>query len=331
MIFDTRKYVFLFLRKHSDTFITSMSEIFFFRYICSRMKENSSLVKWIILVVLSITWGSSFILMKWALPYYSSLEIGSLRILFAALALSPLLFRSLRVIRKHHWKYLVLFGLIGNTLPAILFATAQQYISSSYAGVLNSTTPFFTLLVGLVLYKQTTRWWNVSGIIIGFIGTILIINSTQDIDMSTNFTYTSLILLATLFYAFNVNMLKYNLSDLKSGQITSVGFALMFIPLLLFLFLATDFTQTIQQPESRSALLYPVILGVLGSGGAVLLFNQLIKMSSPLFASSVTYLIPVVALILGVLDGENFPLINLVWITLVLTGVFLVNRKPKQV
>lgn len=295
------------------------------------MKSDSIFTKWLILIVLSITWGSSFILMKWALPFYSAIEVGSLRMLFAAIALTPLLWKSLKSIKKHHWKYLLLFGLLGNALPAIMFAKAQEHLTSSMAGVLNSTVPFFTLIVGLILYNQKTKWWNVLGIAIGFVGTLLIIlsNNPEGMEFSSNFKYALLILLATLFYAINVNMLKFNLSDLKSTEITSVGFAMMFLPLLGYMLWKTDFSIHIQDPETLSAIVYPIVLGVVGSAGAVLLFNQLIKMSSPLFASSVTYLIPLVALLWGILDGEHFPLINILWVALVLVGVFLVNKKEK--
>jgi drug/metabolite transporter (DMT)-like permease len=295
------------------------------------MKSDNTFAKWGILILLSITWGSSFILMELALPHFSALEVGSLRMLFAGIALSPFLIKSLKVIQRHHWKYLILFGLLGNTLPAILFATAQQHITSSMAGILNSTVPFFTLIVGLTFYKQTTKWWNVLGIIIGFIGTLLIIkfNNPEGMQLSSSIKYTSLVILATFFYAINVNMLKFNLPDLKSKEITSVGFALMFIPLVLFMLWQTDFYTNIQDAETQKALIYPIVLGVVGSGGAVLIFNQLIKISSPLFASSVTYLIPIVALILGILYGESFPLINLPWVAMVLVGVYLVNKKEK--
>lgn len=294
------------------------------------MKLEADKLKWIFLIALSIIWGSSFILIKYSLKEFSSLEVGALRIIFAAIALSPFLFKSLKNIKRKHWALLFLFGFIGNTLPAFLFAQAQTHVSSSIAGVLNSTTPLFTLIVGIVLYKTRPKWWQILGLLIGFFGTSQIILQGQDASWLQNLKYSLLILLATSFYAFNINMLKYNLPDLKSKEISSVGFALMFVPILTFLLIYTDFVQNIQRPEALKTLIFPAILGIVGSGIALLLFNELIKLSSTIFSSSVTYLIPLVAFAFGIIDGETFKLINIVWIVLILLGIYLTNYKKRN-
>lgn len=278
-------------------------------------------------MLLAGIWGSSFILMKKSLVEFSPLELGALRVLFAAITLLPFLIKSLKQIKPYQWKYLIVFGLVGNTLPAFLFSKAQTHLSSSIAGVLNSTTPLFTLIVGIIIFKSRPKWWQILGILIGFFGTSQIILQGQDAYWLENLKYSVLILLATLFYAININMLKYKLESLKSREIASVGFALMFIPVLLFLILSTDFIENIQRAQAIKTLIYPAILGVVGSGAAILIFNQLIKISTTLFSSSVTYLIPIVAFIIGIIDGEDFYIYNLIWIALILIGIFMSSKK----
>ena len=287
----------------------------------------SKYIHWILLFSLVIIWGSSFILMKRSLEYFSPFELGALRIAFAGLALLPFVFKRMKGIAPKTWLQLIIVGLIGNTIPAFLFAYAQTGIPSSQAGILNSTTPLFALLVGLIFYKIKISWYNVLGVFIGLFGAVLIIYGQSDGNLQFNFFYSSLVLIASVLYAFNLNLIKQHLSNVESFTIAVISYFVLLGPVLIYLFVGTDFIHTIQEPGNLQGLIYPAILGVLGSALAISLFNILIKLKSVLFAASVTYMIPIVALFFGIFDGESFPPINFLWVAAILGGVLLVNKK----
>lgn len=288
---------------------------------------TSKYLHWILLFSLSIIWGSSFILMKRSLEYFSPFELGALRIAFAGLALLPFVAMRIKGIAPKTWLQLILVGLIGNTIPAFLFAYAQTEIPSSQAAILNSTTPLFAMLVGLVFYKIKIKWWNVLGIFIGLFGASLIIYGQSDGNLQFNFFYSSLVLIASVLYAFNLNLIKHHLANVESFTIAIISYFVLLGPVLIYLFFGTDFVQTIQKPGNLQGLIYPAVLGIVGSAVAISLFNILIKIKGVLFAASVTYMIPIVALFFGIFDGEHFPPINFLWVAAILGGVLLVNKK----
>ena len=287
-------------------------------------------IKWILLICLVLIWGSSFILMKRTLDFYSNNALGALRISFAGIVLLPFAFSRLKQLNKKQWFYLVIVGLIGNTFPAFLFAKAQTVIDSSLAGILNSTTPLFTLLVGISLYKLKAHWLNYVGILFGFAGAILIILAKNGGQIDFNIQYSFYVILASIFYAFNLNVIKYNLSDTDPYTIAIISYSIVVGPILVYLFTGTDFIQSLQYPGAVKALIYPALLGIFGSAIAIIIFNNLIKISGVLFAASVTYIIPIVASLIGFADGEIFKPIYLVWISLILIGVYFVNVNPKS-
>ena len=287
----------------------------------------SKYLHWILLFSLVIIWGSSFILMKRSLEYFPPFELGALRIAFAGFTLLPFVFKRIKGIKPKIWLKLIIVGLIGNTIPAFLFAYAQTGIPSSQAGILNSTTPLFAMLVGLIFYKIRISWWNILGVFIGLIGAVLIIYGQSDGHLQFNFFYSSLVLIASVLYAFNLNLIKQHLANVDAFTIAVISYFVLLGPVLIFLFWGTDFIQTIQNPVNLKGLIYPAVLGVVGSAMAISLFNILIKLKSVLFAASVTYMIPIVALFFGILDGERFAPINFLWVAAILGGVLLVNKK----
>ncbi|MCK5776369.1 MAG: DMT family transporter, partial [Bacteroidales bacterium] len=208
----------------------------------------SKYLHWILLFSLAIIWGSSFILMKRSLEYFSPFELGALRIVFAGLTLLPFVFKRIKGIAPKTWLKLIIVGLIGNTIPAFLFAYAQTGIPSSQAGILNSTTPLFAMLVGLVLYKIKISWWNILGVFIGLFGAVLIIYGQSDGNLQFNFFYSSLVLIASVLYAFNLNLIKQHLSNVDAFTIAVISYFVLLGPVLIFLFWGTDFIQTIQNP-----------------------------------------------------------------------------------
>ncbi len=284
---------------------------------------------WIILILLAIIWGSSFILMKKGLVVFDSFQVAAARIFFAGSFIFPFVFRRMWKVPKRYWKYLILVGLLGNCIPAFLFTAAQVHISSSLAGILNALTPMFTLLVALILFKTPISSWKWWGVIIGLIGTVflLLINPKGEIDFSNSFGL--LIVIATICYALSVNIIRNYLSEIDSVTITGVALFPVGIGCAIYLF-STNFLELIDGSREAYISLGSVItLGVLGTAISVVFFNKLIKVSGVVFASSVTYLIPIVAVIWGVFDGESFMIDTLIGLIFILAGVYMVNRKKK--
>lgn len=289
---------------------------------------NTKFINWIILVALALTWGSSFILMKRGMEVYSSDQVAALRIFIAFLFLSPLLFKHIKRDHLQYWAAFLGMGLLGNFIPAFLFTKAETGISSSLAGMLNSLTPLFTLLFGVFLFKIKTRWINVAGILLGFTGAIGLLMIGKNEDIGTNFLFGFYVVLATVFYALSVNIIKKHLGEINS--VTATVWAMMLIgPLAgIYLFSSTDFVQRFTtHPHALPSLGYISILAIFGTALSVIIFNVLIRNTTALFASSVTYLIPIVAMAWGVLDGEHIVMWHFAWIGLILLGVYLVNKK----
>jgi drug/metabolite transporter (DMT)-like permease len=266
--------------------------------------------------------------MKRGMDVYSSDEVAALRIFIAFLFLSPLIFRHVKMPLLKHWKGFIGMGVLGNFIPAFLFTKAETGISSSLTGMLNSLTPLFTLLLGVLLFKTKTRLINAIGIMIGFVGAIGLLTVGKSEDMDNNMLFGLYVVLATVCYALSVNIIKKSLGEVNS--VTATVWAMLFIgPMAgLYLFAFTDFTSKLNtHPLAYASLGYVCILAIFGTALSVIVFNVLIRNTNALFASSVTYLIPVVAMGWGVFDGEDVRLYHFLWIGLILLGVYLVNKK----
>ena len=288
--------------------------------------KNHKYLPYFILGVLAITWGSSFILIKKGLIYFSDVEVGALRIAIAFSVFIPLAIKRRNKIKPRHFLYLAIVGIIGSTAPAFLFAKAETGIDSSLAGILNSLTPLFTFIISFAFFRYQARWFNLLGLLLALSGAIGLIVVSGDGNISFNFTYASFVIIATICYAINVNIIHYKLKDLDNITIVTYGFTFAGIPTLFYLFLFTPFLETMSSaPESIYGLGYIAILGVIGTSFALMIFYYLILVSNTVFASSVTYLIPIVAVMWGVLDGEVFKVSYILWISLILYGIYLVN------
>ena len=298
------------------------------------MKPKSTYLPWLILTGLVLTWGSSFILIKQGLESFSydSNIVGSLRIVITFLVLLPTALRRIRRVSTRQWKILFIIGVISNGAPAFLFAYAQTGIDSNMAGILNSLTPLFTLLIGFAFFHLKPRWFNIAGIIAGLAGAVGLIHYSGDSGFIFNFNYAVFVLVATVCYATSVNIIKTHLADLDAVSITAFSFFIIGLPVFIYLFTYTDFLQHMQESSTAwEGLGYISILAILGTAIALVFFNQLIKMTNALFASSVTYLIPVIAIAWGIVDGEQLEWSYLAWIFLILGGVYLVNIKQLKI
>jgi len=287
---------------------------------------NNHQLKWLYLITLSIVWGSSFILMKKALLGVNPIQLGALRMLFTAIFMLLIGFSTLKKIQKKHYKYIVYTAMAGTLFPVFLFAFAVAYIDSAIASILNSLTPFNTLIFGFWIFGFAFNRKQFIGILIGLVGTLVLILEGAEVNRNQNYWFSLLIVVASIGYALNVNMVKKYLSDLDALAITTGNFLLLIFPAFIVLFF-TGFFSTFQGTETEwGALLWITILAIFGTGLAKVMYNRMVQISTPVFASSVTYLIPIIAIFWGVLDGEKLSITQLVAGTFILLGVYLVNK-----
>ncbi|MBK6344608.1 MAG: DMT family transporter [Bacteroidales bacterium] len=292
------------------------------------MTRSKPWLPWLILIILAVTWGSSFILIKRGLEVFSAGEVGSLRVVITWLFLLPFAMKRIRGLSRHQWLLFLAVGLVGSLIPAFLFAAAQKGIDSSLAGILNSLTPLFTMLVGMSFFKSKPRWFNIAGVVIGLLGAMGLVSVSGSGNFTFNMGYAILIIIAAICYAVNVNVVKTFLQGVDPVTITAMAFFTVGPIASSYLLIFTGFVPAIStHPEALAGLGYITILAIAGTGLALMLFNKLIQMTSAVFSSSVTYFIPVVAVLWGIADGEHFRAGFLLWILLVISGVLLVNTK----
>lgn len=273
-----------------------------------------------------MVWGSSFILMKKALLGVTPIQLGALRMIFSALFLLMVGFKSLKKIKKKHWLYIVYTAIAGTFIPGFLFAFAIENIDSAIVSILNSFTPFNTLIIGALLFGFTFKKSQLLGIFIGLGGTLILILKGAAVNPNQNYWFALLIIIASMGYAFNANMIKKNLSDLDALAIVTGNFVLLLIPAIVVLAFTDFFTEFKMDETGTSSLGYIIILSVVGTGIAKTIYNKLVQISTPIFSSSVTYLIPIVAIFWGFLDGESLQLVQVIGGLIILSGVYLVNK-----
>lgn len=282
--------------------------------------------QWIVLIFLAFIWGSSFILMKRGLEVYSHSTVAALRISIAFIFLAPFALKHFNKVDKKYWKYIVATGFLGNGIPAFLFTKAQTEITSSLSGMLNSLTPIFALIVGILFFKTQPLKIQIIGISVGFIGAVILITSKGINLDNSNLSFTLLIVLATICYAFSVNIIKSFLKEVNSIAISALAF-MSIGPFTISYLFTTDFIEVTQNSSlANTSLMYIAILAIIGTAISVILFNMLIKQTSALFAASTTYIIPVFAIMWGVFDTEQINQLQLIGITIILIGVYFTKK-----
>jgi drug/metabolite transporter (DMT)-like permease len=249
-----------------------------------------------------------------------------LRIIFAAIFLLLIGFKSLIKIPRHQWKFIALTSLLGTFIPAYLFAIAETQIDSSITAILNSMTPLNTLIFGAAFFGITFRRSQILGVIIGLLGSMLLVFNGAVNHPEQNYYYAILVLIASICYALNVNLIKRYLSDLTPLSITTGNFLILLFPALGILFFS-GFFDVVHVEKVQHSLWFILILGVMGTGIANIIFFKLIQVSSPVFATSVTYLIPVVAFFWGLLDNEVLTFVQCIGAFIILVGVYLSAKK----
>jgi drug/metabolite transporter (DMT)-like permease len=288
---------------------------------------------WGLLGVLSLIWGTSFILMKKGLVVFSAMELGATRVSVAALLLLPFALREIGRVERSRLKWLALSGTVGTLIPAFLFAYAETRLASGLAGVLNALTAVFALLVGALLFGQRLTWLRVLGIGLGLVGTVVLIllggsgDASGPTGEAGSAWYGLYIVVATIGYGLSVNVIKHRLHAMTPMAVTSLLLLLIGGPALAYLLLGTGFVHKLATvPGAWTAFGYIALLATMSTAVATVLFNMLIQRSTTLFASSSTYLIPIVALAWGALDGEAFNLWHAFGMGIILLGVFIIHR-----
>jgi drug/metabolite transporter (DMT)-like permease len=290
--------------------------------------QNSKLLNWGIFILLTLIWGSSFILMKHSKEHLTAAQIAALRIFSAGLIFLPLAIFHLTKLSRQKIFFVILSGITGNLLPAFLYAIAiSNDIDSSLAAILNSFTPVFVVIIAIIFFRDRISRTKLAGVVTGFIGVALLFYSWKGIGFE-NLGYASLILLATVFYGMNVNMVSHFLKEVNPLHTATVSISFMIIPTAFVLWNENFLDLAFEEEKVKFALLEASLLGVVGTAIATALFYILIKRAGGLFASLVTYSIPVVGIILGIADGETVGPIQFACLTIVLTGVYITSRNP---
>jgi drug/metabolite transporter (DMT)-like permease len=288
-------------------------------------KLQNPILVWGLLALLAVIWGSSFILVKKSLIVFDPSQVGSLRIGAAFCFFLPFFLANLSKIPFSKLHLFSIVGCLGNLIPAYLFSLAGSKLDSGVSGALNSTTPLFTLIVGGLFFGNTITSRQTMGIILGFVGALILI-----LAGSTGFQingYALYVILATVMYGFNLNITKKYLTGLNLTPLLITATTFMTIgPVAIAVLFNGDFIQKVQQPEALTPLIFSILLGVLGSAVAMVLFNRLIQVTSAVLASSVTYLIPIVAILWGIIDGESIQIQHFLGMGIILIGVYLVNK-----
>lgn len=293
-------------------------------------KVPNQYLKWFFLITLSLLWGSSFILIKKSLLGLTPIQLGAVRVLITGIVLIIFGFRKLKQLNKQQWFWVGLSGFIGTFFPSILFAYAETEIDSAIASILNSTVPLLALIVGLSFFGAAFIRKQFIGVFIGLIGSVLLIFAGASLNPDQNYWFSILPIIASVMYAFNANIIKKYLQNVSALGIATGSF-LILIPVSIIVLFVTDFftAEKLKSPETHQALIYVSALAVLGTAFAKIIFNRLIQISNPVFTTSVTYLIPIIALSWGFLDGEQFNLKQFGAGLIILLGVYLANKKKR--
>jgi drug/metabolite transporter (DMT)-like permease len=284
------------------------------------MAEKRKIWHWIALVVLSLIWGTSYILMKKGLESFSSLQVGALRILITFVCLLPIALKHFHHLNRTNILSIIIIGLFGSVIPAFLFPLAETKITSSLAGMLNSLTPVFTMVFGITIYKRKAIKNQIAGVILGLLGAIgLLYTGSFSFNM-----YGLLVVLATVLSGISSNEVS-KVKELNGIKITALSFFVT-SPLAIGYLMFSDLSVPMHTVNWVRNLCFIGILAVLGSATALVIYYLLIRDTSPIFASSVTYFIPIVATLWGFADNEHFSSSMPISIIFIFAGVFIINR-----
>lgn len=296
---------------------------------------NKGFTSWALFIVLCFIWGSSFILMKWGLydanqhPVLSPYHVAALRMLSSGLVMLPFLRPALRQLPKGTLWHVLLSGWFGSFFPAFLFCIAETKIDGALTGSLNSLTPLFVIITGTLFFGLRTGTNKIIGVIVGLLGSALLLYKSSSMPTG-NLAYVGFVILATVFYGINVNMIHNKLAGVRSVTIAAISFTGLIIPATLVLLFTGYFKQPLTQHTYAISTLAGCILGIMGTAIASILFYVLVKKAGGLFASLVTYGIPFIAILWGIYYGETVTWVHILALCIILLGVYLANRPGKE-
>lgn len=293
---------------------------------------SKNILSWSLLVLLSFIWGSSFILMKRGMtaldgtPIFTHTQVAALRMAIASTALLPLTIMAFKKI-KNLKKFLLFFiiGMTANFMPAFLFTYAETEVSSGFAGMLNSFTPIFTVIISVLIFGQKMKPMQVFGTFVAITGSVLLMFSGYNISFTGSWSHILAIVLATLFYGISMNLIKFKLSDFKPMEVTALCYGSFIVPAYFVLFASGTHEVIQSSPKAIEGLFFISILALVGTAFSGIIFNKLIANSTTIFSSSVTYFIPIVAIFIGFLIGENINMNQVGSMAIIIIGVFTVN------
>ncbi len=288
--------------------------------------EEIELKDWLTLLFLSLVWGSSFILIKKSLIGFNYVEMGLMRTVVAFLTFLPFIFYFANRIQWNRWKEYTLIGLTGSAIPAFLYAIAQTEITSIASGLLNSLVPMFTVIFGILFFGIKSNKLQLVGVLLGFVGAVVIILNGSELHIGSKPVYGLFVVIATMCYALNANFIKSLFQDTDPMVLGAVSFLFIGVPFTLIAIFIGIPGKVIHEPAARLSLMYITILSVMSTVISLILYFKLIQKTSALFASSVTYLIPIVVLFWGAFDGEALVPFHFIGLLLIVGGVFLVRK-----
>ena len=289
------------------------------------MKGKGDLQNWLLLGALTLIWGTSYILIKKALITFTPVQVAALRVSLSFIVCIPFYRAAIREIPRARYPHIFFMGLIGIGIPAFLFAFSQTRINSAVSGIINSLSPLFTVLTGLIFWQVSTPRIKLVGVFIGLIGAIVLVFGKGGMSLNGDMAYAILPVIATLFYGINSNFFKQYFPGAKPLYVTSLSIAFIGPPAMAILF-STDFIERLHSPTGMQGFGCVAILAAFGTLIGWLIFYRLIQRRDPLFAASVTYLVPIVAISWGLLDGESLNVYHLIGMMLILVGVYFVSR-----
>ena len=297
---------------------------------------NNKVLVWVLFIFLSLTWGSSFILIKKSMfpvsesdMVFNPFHVGTLRVVIAGTFLLPVAYKFRKFLTKKDARKLLIVSTFGNLIPAVLFPLAETNVDSSLAGLLNMSASFFAVIIGAMFYKAKPNSYQLIGLALGSTGLYLILSGQMNAAETKDMRYAFFIFPATLGYAISLTTIKFKLQHVPSSAITSLSFFLILGPAIVMSFVLGSFNPIVEHQDGLTALGYLSILSVVGTAIALLLFTRLIAISNHIFSSAVAYMLPVVAILMGLLDGEKFHWINYLWVAIILGGVILMSKNTK--
>lgn len=291
---------------------------------------NADKEKWVLMVILSIIWGSSFILIKKSLEHFNPFQVGSLRVLIAGVILLPIAISNYKLFPKKQLKWLILAAFTGNFIPMFLFPIAETEVSSSIAGIINSMMPIFVIIVGALVWKFETTKKQLIGTLISFTGVCILAFGGND---SGEFKIIPilLLLLATICYALSTTTVKSKLMEVSSTVLSAFVFSfVLFFPSVIALTSTGFFSEFSFSKDNMLGLLFVSLLSIFGTGLAMMMNYRLLKVSTPLFASTVTLVMPIVAIIWGIIDGEKLTYMQFIGAGIIIAGLIFLRAQPKN-